>query len=88
MVLPLILPLLAFFLACSDPLSAVDRPAATCADVCDNYRKLRCEAARETVDGDTCEEVCGRVMGSGFVEFDLECRRNASSCTAADMCER
>lgn len=75
--------------ACSappDPLAA-QRKAPTCADVCANYARLRCVAAKPTEAGDSCEAVCERVQGSGIVAFDLGCRAQAASCTAADACE-
>lgn len=62
--------------------------AASCADVCQHYALLGCEAARPTAHGTSCTAVCQNVIDSAVVPWDRDCRARAASCAEAEACER
>lgn len=66
----------------------VDAGTATCASWCKHASEMHCNAAKPTPEGASCETVCENLQGSGLVKFDLKCRSVASSCMAAEACEK
>lgn len=68
------------------PPRAADAGPATCAEVCDRLRELSCIDG-PTPEGARCEEVCGNIMDSGFLVWDLDCRARAVSCDEIEACE-
>lgn len=79
--------LLLLLLGCPRPTPGPTPPSPTCADVCKNYERLGCEAARPTARGATCAQVCENVQTSGIIRWNLGCRSAATTCAAADTCE-
>lgn len=57
-----------------------------CLAVCRNLLKLGCPAAKPTPEGASCTKVCENTLDSP-IKWDLECRRTAVSCEAADRCQ-
>lgn len=60
----------------------------TCEDWCAHAYELRCEATKATEGGGSCTDVCHNLQTSGFAHFNLGCRRKATSCAAAEECEK
>lgn len=61
---------------------------ATCATACATATALNCPWARPTAKGKTCVQVCENLNASGFTTFNVGCRTTATTCAAADLCER
>lgn len=54
----------------------------SCATACENQRHLGCELGQPTVEGSTCEEVCGVSSSAGVrgLEWDVEGLTQAKEC--------
>lgn len=63
-------------------------PVADCKEVCLRARDLGCAISKPTANGKHCVEVCENIQGSGVITWNLACRIAATTCEAADACER
>lgn len=61
--------------------------AATCSNWCKHATSMTCAASAPTKAGASCVDVCTNVQ-TGSAPFNLRCRVSATSCAAADACER
>jgi len=62
--------------------------APTCKDVCARLADLKCEAAKPTPEGATCEDVCKNATSADSpIAWNLGCRRDAGTCAVIDRCE-
>lgn len=58
----------------------------TCADACENLRRLGCASAAPTPHGATCVEVCENASASP-APLPVACIVRADSCPQAEACE-
>ena len=70
------------------PQPPIPHGPATCADACARASQLRCDFAKPTAGGASCETVCQNIQDSGIVALDLGCRVAAATCEAAEACEQ
>lgn len=66
--------------------AAVSILPPTCAAWCARASAMKCDAAKPTPKGGTCEAVCVNA-NAGPTKWDLKCRVAARSCAAADACD-
>jgi hypothetical protein len=65
-----------------------DGGVVTCEDYCRHIRdELHCAQGQPTKKGATCEQVCGNIENSGYVQNARTCSMAARSCEAVDICE-